>query len=201
MSNKRGSLHFADYPQYSIRIEQLKSAFKVLYALFDKIAYFLNSYFELGIHERDVSFSHIWLTEFGTGKHHYNYKNTLNYQNNVALASLFWISRDFYDKFEDSPSPKLKRISNVRNALEHKYVKVTNDWFLERINGEIDDLALYITEDELSELTMSLLHIVREAIISLSLCIHSEEQKKKDENENKFIMPVVLMEYDDDWKV
>ena len=44
-------INFADFPQYGIRIEQLKSAFKTLYGLFDKIAYFLNSYFELGIHE------------------------------------------------------------------------------------------------------------------------------------------------------
>lgn len=35
-------INFADYPQYGIRIEQIKSAFKILYGLFDKIAYFLN---------------------------------------------------------------------------------------------------------------------------------------------------------------
>nr|WP_256377094.1 LA2681 family HEPN domain-containing protein [Neglectibacter sp. X4] len=54
-------INFADYPQYGIRIEQMKSAFKTLYGLFDKIAFFLNSYFDLGIHERDINFSHIWL--------------------------------------------------------------------------------------------------------------------------------------------
>lgn len=125
-------INFFDYPQYGIRIEHLKSAFKILYGLFDKMAYFLNSYFNLGIHERDVSFSHIWLNGFGNGKNHYDFKNTLNYQENFALASLYWISRDFYDKFEDSPNPRLKRISDVRNALEHKYVKVTKGWFPER---------------------------------------------------------------------
>ncbi len=70
-------INFADFPQYGIRIEQLKSAFKTLYGLFDKIAYFLTSYFELGIHEKDVSFNHIWLTGFGAGKNHYEYKNVL----------------------------------------------------------------------------------------------------------------------------
>lgn len=194
-------INFADYPQYGIRIEQLKSAFKTLYSLFDKIAYFLNSYFDLGIHERDVSFNHIWLTGFGTGKNHYQYKNILNHKGNFALASLYWISRDFYDKFEDSPNPRLKRISDVRNALEHKYVKVTNGWFPARINGEIDDLALYVTEDELSALTLDLLHIVREAIICVSLCVHVEEQKNKDQHQNQFIMPMPLMEYDDGWKL
>lgn len=70
-------INFADYPQYGIRIEQIKSSFKILFGLFDKIAYFLNSYFNLGIHERDVSFKHIWSTGFGKGKNHYDYKNYL----------------------------------------------------------------------------------------------------------------------------
>lgn len=194
-------INFADYPQYGIRIEQLKSAFKILYGLFDKIAYFLNSYFDLGIHERDVSFNHIWLNEFGKGKNHYDYKNVLNHEENFALASLYWISRDLYDKFEDSPNPHLKRISDVRNALEHKYVKVTNGWFPERTKGEVDDLALYVTEDELSTLTLELLHIVREAIICLSLCVHVEEQKNIGKNKDKLIMPMTLMQYDDEWKI
>lgn len=194
-------INFADYPQYGIRIEELKSAFKVLYGLFDKIAYFLNSYFDLGIHERDVSFSHIWLTGFGKGKNHYGYKNILNHKENFALESLYWISRDFYDKFEDSPNPQLKRISDVRNALEHKYVKVTNGWFPERTHGEVDDLALYVTESELSSLALELMHIVREAIICLSLCVHVEEQKNREKNKDKLIMPMRMMEYDDGWKV
>lgn len=169
--------------------------------MFDKIAYFLNSYFDLGIHERDVSFSHIWLIGFGKGKNHYDYKNILNHKENFALESLYWISRDFYDKFEDSPNPQLKRISDVRNALEHKYVKVTNGWFPERTHGEIDDLALYLTEAELSSLTLELMHIVREAIICLSLCVHIEEQENREKNKDKPIMPMQMMEYDDDWKV
>ena len=137
----------------------------------------------------------------GAGKNHYEYKNVLNHKENFALASLYWISRDFYDKFEDSPNPCLKRISDVRNALEHKYVKVTNGWFPARVNGEIDDLALYVTEDELSALTLELMHIVREAIICVSLCVHVEEQKNKDQLQNKLIMPMPLMEYDDEWKL
>lgn len=192
-------INFADYPQYGIRMEQLKSAFKILYGLFDKIAYFLNSYFELGIHERDVNFKRIWLHGFGIGKNHYEYKNTLNHEQNFALSSLYWISRDFYDNFENSPNPHLKRISDVRNALEHKYVKITNGWFPERTNGDEDDLALYVTEDELSGLTFELMHIVREAIICLSLCVHIEEEKKQ--KEGKVILSVPMMEYDDEWKV
>lgn len=194
-------INFSDFPQYGIRIEQLKSSFKILYGLFDKIAYFLNSYFNLGIRERDVSFGHIWQRGIGSNKKHYDYKNVLNYEENFALSSLYWISRDFYDKFEDSPNPRLKHISDVRNALEHKYVKVTNGCFFEITKGEVDDLALYVTENELSALTLELMHIVREAIICLSLCVHVEEQKRQKENEGKFIPSISLREYNDEWKI
>lgn len=50
-----------------------------MYGLFVKIAYFLNSYFDLGINVRDMSFSYIWLTRIGTGGKHYDYKNILNH--------------------------------------------------------------------------------------------------------------------------
>lgn len=194
-------INFADYPQYGMRIEQLKSSFKTLFGLLDKMAYFLNSYFDLGIKERDVSFSSIWKSEHGGGKHHYIYKNTLNHHDNFALSSLYWISRDLYDSFEDSPNPQLERIKKVRHALKHKYVKITKGWFPDRENGEIDDLALYVNEKELYDLTMQLMHIVREAIICLSLCVHAEEQFRQKENGDKPVMPIPFMEYDDNWKI
>ena len=193
------TLWFLNHSDWNI--DQLKSAFKTLYGLFDKTAYFINAYFDLGIRERDVSFSHIWFSEYGSGKKQYSYKNVLNHKENFALASLYWISRDFYDKFEDSPNPHLRRISDVRNALEHKYVKVTKGWFPERENGEIDDLAFYVTEDELSTLTLELMRIIRETIICLSLCVHEEERKRHPDKDKKMIMSVPLMEYDDDWKI
>ena len=65
----------------------------------------------------------------------------------------------------------------------------------------MDDLALYVTEDELSALTLELMHIVREAIICLSLCVHVEEQKKQEENDDNFILSMPMMEYDDEWKI
>jgi hypothetical protein len=95
----------------------------------------------------------------------------------------------------------LERIKSVRHALEHKYVKVTKGWFPDRENGEFDDLALYVNEDELYDLTIQLMHIVREAIICLSLCVHAEEQSRQKGNGDKIVMPMLLREYDDKWKV
>lgn len=195
-------VNFADYPQYSIRIEQLKAAYKTLYGLFDKMAYFINSYFELGIKEKDVSFRSIWWKEYGGGKYKYAYQNVLNPDENFALASLYWISKDFLEKYEDSPNPSLKRLSDIRNALEHKYVKITWDIFSERTDGDIDDLALYVSETEMYDITLRLLKIIREAILCLCLCVNIEEQKKKQNMDDiTAIIPIQFMEYDDEWKI
>ena len=195
-------VNFADYPQYSIRVEQLKAAYKTLYGLFDKMAYFINSYFKLGIREKDVSFRSIWKKEHGKGKYKYEYQNVLNSDENFALASLYWISKDFFEKYEDSPNPCLKRLSDIRNALEHKYVKITLGMFSERIDGDIDDLALYVSETEMYDITLKLLKIIREAILCLCLCVNIEEQKKKQNLDDiNAVMSIQLMEYDDEWKI
>lgn len=193
-------LNFADYPQYSIRIEMLKSAFKTLYSLLDKVAYFMNSYFKLGIKERDVSFHSIWNSE-KRGKSGYKYENTLNPNDNFSLASIYWISKDFYEKFMDSPNPQAQRIRNIRNALEHKYVKVIWGLSPDRTTGDIDDLAFYVPEVELSTETFKLLKLIREIIICLSLAVGIEEKNRNHElDSSKVVMPITLMDYDDEWK-
>lgn len=191
-------LNFSDYPQYSIRIEMLKNSFKVLYSLLDKIAYFINFYFDLGIKERDVSFHNIWLKE-KKGSKGYKYKNVLNPHKNFALSSIYWISKDFYKKLGNSPNPQAKRISEIRNALEHKYVKICWDFFDYKLEGEIDDLALYIKESEFFKETYILLRLIREVLICLSLAVSIEENKKDKDSEK--LPKINFMEYDDEWKV
>ena len=194
-------LTYTDYAQYSIRLEQLKTAFKTLYSIFDKISYFLNYYFELGIKEHDITFRSVWFEEAGHGKNKYQYKNTLNPDSNFALATLYWINKDFCDSFEDSPNPELKRIKEIRNALEHKYVKIYASFADPVLNDISDGLALYISEEELAEVTMQLLKILREAIISLSLSVNIAEKQKREETKDNLIVPMSLMEYEDDWKI
>ena len=191
---------YTDYAQYSIRLEKLKAAFKTLYGLFDKLAFFLAHYFDMGIKEHDINFQSIWKSSAGHGSGMYQFKNTLDPVNNFALSSLYWISKDFYDKYENSPNPELKRIKDIRNALEHKYVKI-NDSFPEKIIEKYGDgLALYVSDEELYEVTMTLLKILREAIISLSLCVNIAEIPKRKAAKDKLVFPMYLLDYEDDWK-
>lgn len=190
-----------DYAQYSIRLEKLKTSFKTLYSMFDKIAFFLEYYFDLGIKERDINFRSIWRDSAGFGQKKYQYKNTLNPNQNFALSSLYWISKDFFEKFEDSPNPELKRIKDIRDALEHKYVKI-NDAFFDKLTEESGDgLALNVSEKEMYDVTFMLLKILREAIINLSLCVNIAEEPKREASKDKLIMPISLMDYEDEWKI
>lgn len=64
-----------------------------------------------------------------------------------------------------------------------------------------DGLALYISEKEMYDVTFMLLKILREAIINLSLCVNIAEEPKREASKDKVIMPISLMDYEDDWKI
>jgi hypothetical protein len=185
---------FADYPTYSIRIEKMKTAYRLLYSIFDKVAFFLNRYFDLGLSEGAVYFKGIWKTT--------KFVYMINTVENSALNSLYWINKELFDKDGSFyTNPFAKRMNDIRNALEHKYVKVYNDEFPARVNGEIDDMALYISETELEKMTMDILKLIREVLIYLSLAVHIEESKRYKVNDATYCLPVSFLKYDDNWKV
>lgn len=185
-------LNFSDYPQYSIRVEMLKSSFRTLYSLLDKCAYFLNYYFDLGIEEHKITFHKVWANT--------KIVSLCKQNNNYALNALRWIGKDFYNKLLDSPNPYAKKTCTIRNALEHKYTKIYWDLFHDRTNGEIDNLAFYISEAELIDETMKLLHIIRETIISMVLTVGIEE-KERNKTNTKIAIPFTFDQYDDEWKL
>lgn len=61
-----------DYPTYGFSMEKIKYSFRSLYSLFDRIAFFVNEYYEIGIKERDVSYRSIWQGRINKGKNSYN---------------------------------------------------------------------------------------------------------------------------------
>ena len=46
-----------------------------------------------------------------------------------------------------------------------------------------------------------LLKILREAIINLSLCVNINEKPKREASKDKLIIPMNLMDYEDEWKI
>lgn len=195
---------YTDFASCSIRLEKLKTAFKTLYGMFDKIAFFLAHYFDMGFQSpRHIDSKSIWKTHIGYSKSGYELKNPLDRSNNSALDALYWICKDFFDlqKSDDSPNPDLKRIADIRNFLEHRYVKIYADDLCGDVNNFKDELAEYISEKELCQMILKMLKVVREAMICLSLCVNISEMPKRDAAKEHFVVPLHLMQYDDEWKI
>jgi hypothetical protein len=166
-----------DYPAYGLAVEKLKISFRMAYSILDKIAYFLNRYLELGIAENVVSFRGIWKLM----KSSPTVRPEFNAYKNWPLRGLYWLSKDLFERgFPDVTDPDAQELCTLRNHLEHKYVKVhlfampepnaSDMWF--------DDFAYSLTFDELDRRTLRLLHLVRAALIYLTLGMHAEERHR-----------------------
>lgn len=178
-----------DYTLHGLKYECLKNAFRMSYSIFDKIAYFINDYFELGIEEKKVYFRTIWYENKAV-------KKCIEDLNNLPLRGLYFLSKDFQNVNGDAcdvADPDAKMLSSIRNHLEHKYLKVHWIYTDEKDSQHDlfhDRLAFSITEDDFKKKVMKALRSAREALIYLSLAVTIEEKKKSKELGIGFSMPL-----------
>ena len=194
-----------DYPVYSLAIERVKAAYRAAYSLFDKAAFFVNSYMRIGLAPEQVSFRRIWRAGAGRGGKtvHEQFERSENW----PLRGLFWLSKDlFEDGFRDVMDPDAQSLSDIRNHLEHKYLKVHDMLFdLARERGASgpwqDKLAYSVRRADFEAKTLRLLKLARAALIYVSLGMHIEESRRdRKTNKDGLIMPMHLDTWDDDWK-
>ncbi len=188
-----------DYPIYSLATEKMKLVFRATYSIFDKVAYFLNTYMELGIPETQVNFRSVWSKKI-------NKISTLRPEfeglENWPLRGLYWLSKDFFETtFSDVTEPDARNINDDRNHLEHKYFKLHADLFeLENEKNSlfIDTLAHSITRSGLEKKTLRLLKLARAALIYLA-CGMSERERRQRSKEGQDVkianMELPTMEY------
>ena len=195
-----------DYPSYSLSVEKIKASFRILYSLFDKIAYFLNDYMELNIPKTKVSFRTFWYDSLNKKKGlRADFKNRQNW----PLRGLFWLSKDLFEdnaEFKEAMEPDAKEMHDIRNHIEHKYFKLHGDYWHEGsrqtnkpLNNFVDPLSYSMTRYEFEYKTLKLLKLIRSALIYLSLSIHKEETDRgKIRNpERKIVpMPLYILDYD-----
>lgn len=193
-SEKYGDVHFADrdvtlslasydYTNYSIRIEQLKSSFRILYSMLDQICFFVNDFWKLGLAEKKADAYHIC-------------KATNYPKDNIALMSLYWVLCEFFEKYGEADDPSERELAVLRNALEHKFVKVHEyDW--KRALQLESDSFYHVSEEALKNHNMRLLEIAREALMYLVYAISIDESKK---NNSQIAVPMQITNFIDDWK-
>lgn len=186
-------------PAYGLAVEKTKIAFRLSYSLFDKIAFFINDYFKVGLPEKSVNFRSIWLERKGNPK-------PLNQlfvdKPNWPLRGLYWLSKDFYEPdFQHVSEPDAEGLADLRNHLEHKYCQVHEDLgigysrFATSQNGTA--LGFRIGRDTLEAKTLHILKLARASLIYLSLAVHREEMIKNEERGDKLVMPMPLTTWDE----
>jgi len=175
-SDKDTKLHDTlDDPGYSLSIEKTKLAFRSAYSLFDKVAFFLNDYLKLGIPLRAVSFRSLWFAD----KECTRLKPVFTDAKNGPLRGLYWLAKDFVEAdFQASTEPDARDVAEIRNHLEHRYLKVRDRNPLYSLPGPDvydDRLALFVERPELEAKTLRILKLARAAMIHLCLAMHREE--------------------------
>jgi len=197
-----------DYPAYSLAVEKAKIAFRMVYSLLDKIAFFLNHYLNLNIPERAVSFRTFW---YEGQQRNRGLRAGFQKYENWPLRGLFWLSKDLFHNepgFKECLEPEAKELDTIRNHVEHKYLKL-HEMLLPKPDpsdkvrsGLHDALAHSIRRHDFEAKALRITKMVRAAIIYLSLAVHCEEGIRADARPKKgLILPMHLGTWDDKWKV
>ena len=198
-----------DYPSYSLAVEKMKASFRTAYSLFDKIAFFLNHYLRLSIPERNVSLRTIWYKSQDRKK---GLRDEFTQRQNWPLRGLFWLSKDLYEDkpgFKESIEPDAQQLNEIRNHLEHKYLKLHDDMWMglserdpEVFRALTDTLAFSMYRRDFQEKALRLIKMARAALIYLSLAIHWEERERKQKRGPDVFAPGMPMDvWEDEWKV
>jgi tetratricopeptide (TPR) repeat protein len=185
-----------DYSVYSFALEQIKITFRVCYSIFDKIAYFINIYFNLGLDKNRVSFRTVWYNNLDKNK---GLNSQLLTTKNWAMRGLFWLSKDLYEKeFDMSIDPDAKEIASIRNFIEHKSFKIVEScnygWTEKTETFEINRDLFY-------DKTFKLLKLSRSALMYLSFLINDEERLKLDKNPTTQTIPMTFLKIEDNEKL
>ncbi|WP_187287553.1 LA2681 family HEPN domain-containing protein [Methanolacinia petrolearia] len=177
-----------DFPRYGLKIEKIKIAYRMAYSLFDKIAFFINYYFRLGLKEKETNFKSIWYKK-QKGNKPLEIRGDLYKKENLPLRGLFWLNQDFFiEDFKESIEPESEELKNIRNSLEHKYLKIHSDYYPINCGADFsmygeDRLAYSLNYNTFISKTLKLLKLTRSALIYLSLAIYTEEFQRYSNSE------------------
>lgn len=185
-----------DYPVYGLTAEKQRVAFRMAYSVLDKIAFLLNKYFRLGIDDNLVNLNRIW---FVNGTPNKGLSVDLMGQENWPLRGLFWLARDLFDErgLQDAVDPEARPLRDIRNHLEHKYLKLHDEFWAgtsdTRPDGLRDQLAHSIRYEDFRNKTLRLLSLSRCAIVYCALAIHREEQLRAQERGPDAVTPPMIL--------
>lgn len=152
---------------FSTNSEFIKFSYKLCFSILDSLSTLISYYF--GLEKNKSYFTPKWFRE--------NCQNI----NNPFLDTLYWLACDLTDIDPDStiwnaPNPHAGILRKMRNALEHKWVRLSeernNTWLGEH------DYAIVCTTEELTVATFEVFRYVRSAIIYFIWAVKYNELDK-----------------------
>ncbi len=172
-----------DYSVYGYRTEQIKTALRMSYSIFDKIAVLINEYF--GVGQKGPSYSEVWNKN---GDYKQGLADPFQDSDNWALNALYWIKKDFHHSISKNDKDSIvivaHELKSLRNAVEHDYIKVFEDGIVSSPPARDwlqDSLYDAIGKSELRKAAFEMLRLSRAAMIYIALAIHHEERKERQE--------------------
>jgi LA2681-like HEPN len=188
-----------DYPVYSLATEKLRAAFRLAYSLFDKISFFLNDYFTLGINPNRVSFRSVWYEEKGSRP--LPLRQPFVDCPNWPLRGLFWLSKDLFEQeFQLATEPDAAALNEIRNHVEHKYLQLHKFLISASSSIESNRIGYSLSRDDFAAKTLRLLKLARAALVYLSLAVHREERQHRKSEDGKITVSIPLHPLKDEWK-
>ena len=166
-----------DSSDHSLRESMLRTAFKAAYSLFDRIGYFINQYFAVGLTDIKVSFKNIWKEKLidGNGQVYFTIPKPImsTYSDNPLVKAMYWLQKDFYERKEiNVTTPHAERIFQMRNDIEHNCLRTGTQSYN-------TSFTKYTTEGKIENNTFRLLKLARELIIYLCLAVNFDREKDK----------------------
>ena len=90
---------------------------------------------------------------------------------------MYWLAKDFFEKANDEVAePQARGLSDIRNHLEHKYLRVT---VAESPTVPPDDIALMVSREQFEGKALHLLKLARSALIYLTIGVGLEERRRQ----------------------
>ncbi|ENU81142.1 hypothetical protein F975_01003 [Acinetobacter sp. ANC 3789] len=191
------TLHAID----NLKTSQMKSAFRILYSIFDKISYFIAKYFGLSITDHEISFKGI----FYEGRLD-KIRNRFFESENCFLHALFYILKEIevepkrkskdsienMNKIENLSNLEKHRLAKIRNHLEHRSFRIVDDFGYElntkyNSSEEFRYQELLVRKDELEKNNLQSSDEYIEVINNL----------KEKEIKSKYILEMPLSEFEE----
>jgi HEPN superfamily protein len=132
----------------------------------------MNAYMELGIPEKQVTFRTLWRPDEKKP-----IRKEFDQTGNWGFCALYWLAKDFFEKANDEVAePQARGLSDIRNHLEHKYLRVTA---ADSPIAPPDDLALMVSRPQFEAKAIHLLKLARAALMYLAIGVGFEEKRRE----------------------